>query len=275
MRTSSETILVVGGTGKTGRRVAKKLFARGNLVRIGSRSATPSFDWKEPQGWAAALEGVRAVYLTYYPDLAVPGASDDVARFVKLAAELGVSRIVLLSGRGEPQVLPAEKAVRESGVSFTILRAAWFSQNFSEGHLLDPLRGGELAFPAGDVAEPFLDAEDIADVAVEALTGDGHAGQIYELTGPRLLTFAEAVGEIAKASGRDLRYVPVTSEQYAGVLSSFMPSEEAAFLTDLFRHVLDGHNAHLTDDVQRVLGRSPRDFGSYVREAAATGVWNA
>lgn len=275
MRTSNETILVVGGTGKTGRRVAKKLFARGHLVRIGSRSGSPSFDWREPHGWSAALEGVRTVYLSYYLDLAVPGAADDVARFARVAAERGVSRIVLLSGRGEPQVLRAENALRESGVSFTILRAAWFSQNFSEGHLLDPLRSGELAFPAGNVAEPFLDAEDIADVAVEALTDDRHAGQIYDLTGPKLLTFTEAVGEIARASGRDLRYVPVTSEQYGAVLASLMPEEEAVFLTGLFRHLLDGHNAQLTGDVQRVLGRSPRDFGSYAREAAMTGVWNA
>ncbi|WP_146654033.1 NAD(P)H-binding protein [Labilithrix luteola] len=275
MRTSLETFLVVGGTGKTGRRVAQKLAARGHAVRIGSRSSSPSFDWKEQNSWTHALDGVTAVYLTYYPDLAVPGASDDVARFVKLAVERGVSRIVLLSGRGEPQVLPAEKAVRECGASFTILRAAWFSQNFSEGHLLDPLRGGELAFPAGNVAEPFLDAEDIADVAVEALTDERHNGHIYELTGPKLLTFAEAVGEIAKASGRDLRYVPVTSEEYAQALAAFMPAPEASFLTDLFRHVLDGHNSHLTDGVQRVLGRSPRDFASYAREAAATGVWNA
>lgn len=275
--TAAPATLVLGGTGKTGRRVASRLRARGLPVHLGSRAGSPRFDWSERATWAPVLRGVGSVYLAYYPDLAVPGAAADIGAFAELAAASGVRRIVLLSGRGEPQVLPSEQAVRDCGAAYTILRAAWFSQNFSEGHLLGPILSGELAFPAAEVAEPFVDADDIADVAVAALTDvtGVHAGRIHELTGPRLLTFGEAVAEIARACGRSLRYVPVTSEHYAAELAAHVPAEYAAFLSELFRHVLDGHNAHVTDGVERALGREPRDFADYTRSAAASGVWSA
>ncbi|HTE56893.1 MAG TPA: hypothetical protein VK698_38840 [Kofleriaceae bacterium] len=272
--TTTPTTLILGGTGKTGSRVARRLTARGLPVRIASRAGAPPFDWNDESTWAAALRGVGALYLAYYPDLAVPGAAQHIRALARQAADGGVKRIVLLSGRGEPQVLPAEEGVRDSGAAFTILRAAWFAQNFSEGYLLDPVLAGEVAFPAGDVAEPFLDVDDIADIAAAALTTDRHAGMIYELTGPRLLTFADAVAEIARASGREIRYVPITSAQYGAALAEVMPAEDAGFLTELFRYVLDGHNAHLTDGVERALGRRPRDFADFARDAAAAGAWS-
>ncbi len=113
---------------------------------------------------------------------------------------------MLLSGRGEEEAQRCERIVLDTNPAWTIVRASWFNQNFSEGFFVDPLRDGVLALPAGDVGEPFIDAEDIADVAVAALTEAGHEGQIYEVTGPRLMTFAEAVDEIARAAGRELRY---------------------------------------------------------------------
>jgi len=265
--------LVLGGTGKTGRRVAQRLAAAGLPVRVGSRTGTPRFDWSERGSWPAALRDVRAVYVAYHPDLAVPGAADDVAALVTEAKAAGVERIVLLSGRGEPGVEPAERAVQSSGLAWTILRAAWFDQNFSEGMLVDGVMAGEVAFPAGDVSEPFVDADDIAEVAVAALTDPRHAGQVYELTGPRLLTFAEAVEAIGQASGRPVRYAPVSSEEYAAMMAPYLPPEQIAFFVGLFREVLDGHNAHVSDGVERALGRAPRDFGAYAREAAAAGAW--
>lgn len=272
---TNDTILILGGTGKTGRRVATGLRARGLPVRVASRSGSPAFDWADRATWRAALEGVRAIYLAYYPDLAVPGAAEDIRALTALAVQSGVQQVVLLSGRGEEQVLPSERAVRECGATFTILRAAWFAQNFSEGTLLGPVLGGEIAFPAGEVAEPFLDVDDIADVAVAALTDPAaHAGQTYELSGPRLLTFAEAAAEIAQAAGRPVRYVPVTPEAYAAELAAWVPPDYAAFLGDLFRQLLDGHNAHLSDGVERALGRPARDFRDFARAAAATGVWS-
>jgi uncharacterized protein YbjT (DUF2867 family) len=271
----TKTTLVVGGTGKTGRRVVERLEARGLPVRVGSRSGEPPFDWEDEATWAPALRDVGAVYVTYYPDLAAPGAANAVRSFAELAVESGVWRLVLLSGRGEEEARRAELAVQGVDAEWTIVRSSFFSQNFSESFFLEPILGGELALPVDGVAEPFVDAEDIADVAVAALTEDGHAGQLYELTGPRLLTFAEAVEEISLASGREIRYVPVSVEQFASALSrDRVPSEVVELLTYLFTEVLDGRNARLTDGVRRALGRKPRDFADYAREAAATGVWD-
>src|SRR5918993_2986609 len=274
-----EMTLVLGGAGKTGRGVAASLQARGLPVRIGPRSGEPPFDWQKPDTWATALDGVRAAYVSYYPDLAIPGAPEAVRAFAELAARNGVRRLVLLSGRGEEEAQSAEQALREvgdeAGVEWTIVRCAWFMQNFDENYLLEPILAGEVALPSGNVPEPFVDAGDIADVAVAALTEEGHAGEIYELTGPRLLTFAEALGEIAKASGRKIRYVPISVEEYSSMLAEQeVPAEYGWLLTYLFTEVLDGRNAYLTDGVQRALGREPRDFADYAREAAATGIWD-
>jgi uncharacterized protein YbjT (DUF2867 family) len=271
--------LVLGGTGKTGRRVAQRLEARGMPTRVGSRSAEPPFDWQKPETWASALDGVSAAYVSYYPDVAIPGAPEAVRAFTELAVQSGTRRLVLLSGRGEEEAQSAELALmevaEEAGIGWTIVRCAWFMQNFDENYLLEPILAGEVALPAGNVPEPFVDAGDIADVAVAALTEDGHAGEIYELTGPRLLTFEEALGEIAKATGREIRFVPVSLEEFEAVLAGEqVPAEIASFLTYLFGTVLDGRNAHLTDGVRRALGREPKDFSDYARDAAATGVWS-
>jgi uncharacterized protein YbjT (DUF2867 family) len=267
--------LVLGGTGKTGRRVAQRLATLGWPLRIGSRSADPPFDWEDPATWASALRGVRAVYISYYPDLAVPGAPETVRSFAELALGQGVRRLVLLSGRGEEGAERGERAVQETGADLTVLRSTWFMQNFSEDYMLDHVLSGVVALPAGDTPEPFVDAEDIADVAVAALTDERHIGELYELTGPRLLTFTDAVGEIAKATGRDLRYQPVSHDDHEAALrEQGVPPEAIELLTYLFSDVLDGRNAHVTDGVERALGRPPRDFADYARATAATGVWN-
>lgn len=267
--------LVVGGTGKTGRRVAIRLAARGLAVRIGSRSAEPPFDWEDEATWAPALRGARAAYVTYYPDLAAPGAVEAVRRFIDLALKQGVTRLVLLSGRGEEEAGHAEWVLQESGAEWTVLRSSWFAQNFSENYLLDPILAGEVVLPAADVPEPFVDADDIADVAAAALTEPGHAGKLYELTGPRLLTFREAVAEIAAATGREIRFTSVPVEEYAALLAAAgVPADVAGLLTYLFTEVLDGRNASLADGVQQALGRPPRDFRDYARKTAATGIWS-
>ena len=272
---SQNPTLILGGTGKTGRRVAERLAEQGLPVRLGSRAGNPPFDWEHEETWAPALEGVGAVYITYYPDLAVPGAPEAVAAFAKKAAESGVRRLVLLSGRGEPEAQRSEEVLKNSGADWTILRCSWFSQNFSEGFLRDFLLAGEVALPAGDVKEPFVDADDIADAAVAALTEEGHIGQLYELTGPRLLTFAEAVGAIAEASGRDIRYVQIPHAAFEAMLTEQnVPADFVWLLNLLFTDVLDGRNAYLTDGIQQALGREPRDFADYVRKAAATGMWS-
>ncbi|MEU4643728.1 NAD(P)H-binding protein [Micromonospora sp. NPDC023814] len=273
---SIPTTLVLGGTGKTGRRIVDRLTARRVPVRVGSRSGAPRFDWSDRATWSAVLTDVDAVYLSYAPDLAVPGAIDDIRAFTDLAVSTGVQRLVLLSGRGEDEAQSCEKLVQDAGVDWTIIRASWFNQNFSENYLLEPVLAGEVILPAAEVAEPFVDADDIADVAVAALTEAGHTGQVYEVTGPRLLTFADAVAEIAAATGRPIRFAPTSAADYATALTDHgVPTDAVTLLTYLFTTVLDGRNAHLADGVQRALGRPPRDFTDYCRDVAATGGWTA
>ncbi len=270
--------LVTGGTGKTGSRVAAGLAARGLPVRLGSRGNSPAFDWTAPASWGPALEGVGAVYLAYQPDLAAPGATETLAAFTRQAVAAGVRRLVLLSGRGEPAAEAGERVVREAGVDWTVLRASWFDQNFSESFLLEAVRAGELVLPAGPVPEPFVDVEDIAEIAVEALTPGGpaerHVGRLYELTGPRALTFAEACGAIAAASGRPLLYREVAPSAFAAALEAVGEAPQTvALLIELFTEVLDGRNAAPADGVREALGRPARDFADYARRTAASGVW--
>jgi uncharacterized protein YbjT (DUF2867 family) len=268
------TVLVVNGTGKTGRRVVDRLRARGVPVRVGSRSGQPPFDWEDRGTWSAALEGADAAYISYFPDVAAPGAAEAIEAFTALALESGTRRLVLLSGRGEEEARRSEEMLQRSGADWTVVRCSWFMQNFSESYFLEPLLEGELALPVDEVPEPFVDADDVADVAVAALTDDRHAGQLYELTGPRLLRFDEAVAEIARASDRTIRYVPLTVEEFtAGSAAAGVPDDVVSALAYLFSEVLDGRNAHLADGVQRALGRAPRDFRDYARETAG-GVWS-
>lgn len=271
----TQPVLVVGSSGKTGGRVAARLAERGIPVRHGSRHAEPRFDWEDATTWSPALQGTCAVYLTYAPDLAVPGAVDAVRTVVALAHEAGVRQIVLLSGRGEDEAQAAEAVVQESGIPWTILRCAWFAQNFSENYLLDDVLQGSVVLPVGDIAEPFVDAEDIADVAVAALTDPGHIGRLYELTGPRLLTFAQAVQEIAAATGREITFQSIPAPAYRAALEEAQVPPDFIWLLDyLFTTVLDGRNAYLANGVQEALGRPPRDFTEYARCTAASGIWN-
>lgn len=272
--TRQQSALVVGGTGKTGRRVTERLTALGIPTRGACRSGAPPFDWQDRSTWGPALADVESAYVSYHPDVAAPGAADTINAFAATAVGRGVRRLVLLSGRGSDEAQRGEQAVQESGADWTVVRSSWFNQNFSEGMFLPAVLGGEVALPVDDVVEPFVDADDVADVAAAAMTGNGHQGQIYEMTGPRLLTFSDAVGEVARASNRDVRFVTVPLEEFLTALASHgVPADIVDQTRHLFTEVLDGRNAHLTDGVQRALGREPRDFADYANEAAATGAW--
>lgn len=272
--TATGLALVLGATGKTGRRVVERLTALGHPVRIGSRSADPRFDWEEPATWEPALTGCGSAYITYQPDLGMPGSAEAVGAFAATAVAAGATRLVLLSGRGEPEARRAEQAVQSSGADWTIVRSAFFAQNFSEHGFVEAIAAGEVAMVADGVGEPFVDVEDIADVVTVALTQPGHIGRVYEVTGPRLLTYAEATALIAEATGRDINYQPVGVDEFASVLAEDgLPAQDAADLSQLLSDVLDGRNAHTTDGVAEALGRPPRDFSDYVRATAKTGVW--
>jgi uncharacterized protein YbjT (DUF2867 family) len=271
---SNKQILVIGATGKTGRRILQRLNDR-NIPALGvSFSSTPSFDWNNKATWETVLNNIGAVYISYYPDLAIPGAVDAVAQFSDLAVKKGIQKLVLLSGRGEAEAQHCEEVVMDAGVDWTIVRASWFCQNFSEGNFLEPIQAGHVALPAGNVGEPFIDADDIADVAVAALTDAGHSKKVYEVTGPRLLTFKEAIAEIAKATGRDIKYEQVPVKAYADLLSEYgLPKDLIWLVNYLFTEVMDGRNESVADGVQQALGRKATDFSEFVRKTAATGVW--
>jgi uncharacterized protein YbjT (DUF2867 family) len=267
--------LVLGGTGKTGRRVADRLRAAGVPVRPVGRTTTIPFDWADRSTWDAAITGAKHAYLAYSPDLAVPGAVDEVREITDRLVTAGVERIVLLSGRGEPEAVEAEQVVIASGVEWTIVRCSWFFQNFTESYLRDPLVEGALSLPAGFVSEPFVDAEDIADVAAAALVDPRHSGELYELTGPELLTFQQVVDTVAQHTGRAIEYVPIPASDYSqAALADGVPAEVVALLDYLFRVVLDGRNESLTDGVQRALGREPGSFEAFARRSAAAGLWS-
>lgn len=274
VRKNKGITLVLGGSGKTGRRIVQRLKSRGVPTRVGSRSSSPSFNWNKPEDWDVVLDGVTSVYISYSPDLAIPGATDSIQQFVDKAVEHGVGRVVLLSGRGEEEAQACEQIVQAADIEWTVVRSSWFMQNFSEGEFLQLVLGGTIALPAADVPEPFIDVNDIADVAVAALTEPGHAYEIYEVTGPRLLTFTELAKEIGDAAGRDVQFVQIPAEVFAqGIEESGIPEDIAWLLNYLFDSVLDGRNAYVGDGIQRALGREASDFSVFAQRIAARGVW--
>lgn len=267
-------ILVTGGTGKTGSRIVGRLLSRDIPVRIGSRRAIPKFDWEDPETWDRAIDGVQSVYVAFQPDLAVPGSDAAIRSLIEVAKSFSVRRLVLLSGRGEPEAEACEKLVIASGLEWTVIRANWFYQNFSEGYLAEAIASRNVALPAPDIAEPFVDADDIADIAVAALTDDTHVGQIYEVSGPRLMTFRHAVQEISNALGEPIHYEQIAMDDYvSGLEYGGVPPVYISLLRYLFTVVMDGRNASLADGVQRALKRKPRDFSDYVREVVASAAW--
>ncbi|MFE6618979.1 NmrA family transcriptional regulator [Streptomyces sp. NPDC057740] len=273
--TQRMTVVVTGASGRTGSRVAEAARGAGLAVRAASRAR--GFDWEDPTTWARTLRDADAAYLMYPSDVGSPAAAEGVGALAREAVGLGVRRLVLLSARGEDQALPTEEALTSSGADWTIVRASWFSQNFSEGPLVEGLVHGELVFPAGEVREPFVDVRDIADVVTAVLTsGDRYGGRTLELTGPRLLSWREAVAEISGATGGTITYTPVPTRAYGEALAGFgVPPEEVELLIEVFDTLMDGRNAHVTDGVREVLGRAPRDFADFAREAAAAGAWQA
>ncbi len=269
-------ILIIGKNGKTGARVNQRLQSLGYATRPVSRSTTPAFDWDAPATWRAAIQGVRSAYVTYQPDLAVPHAEAAISAFLQVAADAGVEHVVLLSGRGEEGAQRAEDALMTSGIYWNIVRCSWFSQNFSENFMLDGILAGELVLPATDTVEPFVDVDDIADVAVATLIDPRHRNKLYELTGPRALNFAQCMDEISEALGRPVKYTPVPVEVYIEALDEQgVPQDYQWLLNELFTEVFDGRNSRVTSGVEEALGRPATDFKTYVEKTIASGVWDS
>lgn len=272
--TTTAPFLVIGGNGKTGRRVVDRLRALGHDVRSASRSSSPSFDWNNDTNWNETLAGVKALYVTYHPDLSVPGASDHIRTLLAVAEAQGVERLVLLSGRGEEEAQLCERLALHSSIPATIVRCGWFNQNFSESFFRDLLMSGTLAVPNAHVGEGYVDADDIADVVTAALTRDGHEGQIYQLTGPELLTFRDIAAFFQEVTGRELKVIDVSREAFVeGLEAAQLPEGMVQLVDYLFNEVLDGRNSSLGNGVQRALGRPPRDFRSFLQKAHLAGAF--
>lgn len=274
---NKQKILVLGSNGKTGRRVVERLEQVANIeIRLGSRNEKIPFDWEKPETWEAVLQDIDSVYITFQPDLAIPTAEDSIENFTRLATKSGVQKIVLLSGRGEKEAQICEEIVKQNAKNWTIVQASWFNQNFSESFFLDPILAGIVALPRAEALEPFIDADDIAEVVTAALLDDKHNGQTYELTGPRLLTFKEVINEIAEVSSRNITFQPLTLEEYTQMLKEYQVPEDHIWLINyLFEQVLDGRNSSITADIEKVLGRKAKDFSAYAKETAQTGIWNS
>ena len=274
-RARTPLTLVLGATGKTGRRVVQSLWEAGHPVRMGSRQAEPCFDWDKPITWDACLESVTQVYVNYSPDLAMPKARAAITAFTDLAFRKGVRKLVLLSGRGKEEALTCEQIVRNSGMDWTVVRSAWFNQNFSEGEFTGMVKAGDIALPTRGICEPFVDVHDIADVITAALTEPGHEGMIYETSGPRLMSFETIAEELSNALGRTISFTEIPHEVFiSGLEGVGMPGEMVSLLDYLFSTIMDGRNAHLSYGVQEALGRPPRDFRDYAQLTALTGVWD-
>ena len=270
------TILITGGTGKTGGRVAHRLTTLGESVRPVTRHSEPRFDWHDESTWENALTGCTSAYLSFQPDLGLPGVPEIVGAFARRAVDLGCTRLVLLSGRGEDGARRSEAAFIEAGADWTILRAAFFFQNFSESFWAEELASGSLTMVESTVGEPFVDADDIADVAVATLLDQAHVGRIHELTGPRLITFSEIAAEISSITGRPVTFQELPVQDYvAALVSAGVGEEDAAGLAFLFDEVLDGRNAHLESGVRDVLAREPRDFADFVAGALVASAHHA
>lgn len=271
-----ENILVIGGTGKTGRKVAEKLKDLGHNVRIGSRTGKPSFDWNDSKTWSKALQGMDKVYITFQPDLAVPGALEAIEELVNQVKKSSIKKMVLLSGKGEREAELCEQVIIHSGVDYTIVRASWFNQNFSESFFLEPILEGFVALPQAEEKVPYVDTDDIADVVVETMVNHKHNGKIHQLTGPRALTFKEVIQDIATATGRDIAFTPIALTAYKDIMEQQgVPSDFIWLIEYLFSEVLGNpNNSEVTNDVEKVLGRKPKDFSEYIKDNARLGVWN-
>ena len=269
-------ILVIGGTGKTGRHVVENLTDLGHHVRVGTRSNEPQFDWDDVSTFGPALKGMDRAYIVYYPDLAVPGAKEAITALVSAALKEGLEKVVLLSGKGETEAEACEEIVAHSGLNYTLVRASWFNQNFSEGAFRDYILAGHMALPMPTASIPYTDTKDIADMVTKALLDDSLNGETLTVTGPTKLTFEEVAAIISSKLGRTIQYQAISMEEFkAGLVAAGLPESFIWLLGYLFTEVL-GHseNQTISHDVERVLGRKPVSFEEYVDNMITDGVWN-
>jgi uncharacterized protein YbjT (DUF2867 family) len=269
------TFLILGGAGKVGRRVARLLELDGHPVRAVSRSTSQRFHWRDSSTWRPALDDVDGVFVVG------PGSATDwsplLAGFLDAASTAGVRHAVLLSSRGvefllDGNVARAEQALRTGRLPWTILRPTHFAQNFTEAMFI-PVDGHILA-PVGDGAEPFIDVEDIAEVAAHVLAKGGAAGETVELSGPAAITFDQAAGILSEATGRPLTFRDQTGDGHIGALRAVgTPEEYVRWRMAMLDGIRRGADAYLSDGVTRILQRPATDFTAWARREATRAPW--
>lgn len=262
-----DQVLVIGATGKTGSRVYQQLckLLTPAKVKAAGRQSEIYFDWEDRESWSQALEGISHVYLTYFPDLAVPNAATDIKAFCDLANQHRVKHITLLSGRGEPAAQACEDILINSGLSWTIVRASWFNQNFSDGFFKTFIDLGQINLPVDNVREPFIDVDDIAEVVTQSFIDVRHQNTLYEVTGPELLTFNDIAGQLTEVLGKPVTFSFITPAEFAASMSAInVPEDVISMLNFLFTEVLDGRNQYITNGIEQALGRKPKSFKAFV-----------
>ena len=272
---TTSPILIIGKNGKTGSRVNQRLLDLGYETLGVSRSTAPAFDWQNPKTWEPVMQGIHTAYVTYQPDLAFPEAETAMKEFVRIARTSGLQHLILLSGRGEPGAQKAEEVLRNSGLAWNIVRSSWFLQNFSESFLVDGILAGELFLPVNDTVEPFVDADDIAEVVVAAIRKPELRNRLFEVTGSQALTFAQCVDVIAHKLNRPIQFTSVPLEDYIEALrNQGVPEDMQWLLRELFTVVFDGRNSIPAYGIEEALGRSPSTLEAYVEKTQASGVWD-
>lgn len=271
--TTNPPILVLGGTGTVGSRVTRRLRSAGRHVRVATRHTDLHFDWSIPDTWRSALRGVNTMYVLLPDNTSLPEP------FLAEAFATGVRRVVLHSDRAVDimrvaHLQAAERQVRESGCEWTIVRSDWFNQNF-ETFFRRSILDGRLCVPVGSTRQGFVDADDIAAVTTEALTRDDHIGRVLPLTGPRALSFAEALDHIRDATGLAVRFDGTADAYRASLRADGVPDAVIETLIQNFSSVAAQGDTQPTGVVEEILGRPGKDFRDYAREGAARGVWRA
>lgn len=271
-----QNILVIGGNGKTGSRVAENLKQSGHNLRVVGRKTNPNFNWEDIDTYSSALKNMDRAYIVYYPDLAMPGSRDAITILTEKALEAGLEKVVLLSGKGETEAEACEDIVANSGLNYTLVRASWFNQNFSEGAFLEFVLNGVVALPRSEVKIPFVDTDDIADVVSKVIVDDAYNGQTITVTGPQKRTFKEVVSIMSEAIDKHIQFVPISIDEFKeGMRKAGLPDSYIWLFGYLFKEVLGNpDNQEVSNDVAEVLGRPAKDFETFAKETAATGIWS-
>lgn len=265
------TFLILGGTGKVGRRVSRVLERDGHTARAVGRSTPLRFDWTAPETWKSAVQGTDGVFVVG------PGSATDwsplLTALLETASAAGTRHAVLLSARAveflpDGNVARAEAALRAGPLPWTILRPAHFTQNFTEA-MFTPV-DGRITAPVGDGAEPFIDAEDIAEAAAHVLATGTAAGETLALSGPAALTFGQATRTLSGITGQSIEFHDQAASDHAAALrEAGTPEEYIRWRLAMLGAIRRGDDAYLSDGIQRLLGRPATDFTTWARREAS------